>query len=69
MIEKNAIIEDRDVNVPMTALEFFLSMPDNLILDVIKYDPEDTKIMCLALSLELNGIISKKENSEIFLEN
>jgi hypothetical protein len=56
MIEKNATIEDRVVKDPITALEFFNMLPDELLLDMIKYDPEGVKAMCFALGLELNGI-------------
>ena len=56
MIEKNATIEDKGVNNQLTTLGFFYSLPDELLLDMIKYDPEGVKVMCFAIGLELNGI-------------
>jgi hypothetical protein len=69
MTEKSVTTEDKDVSVPITALEFFLSLPDDLILNILEYDPEGMYMMCLALSLELNGINIEKKNSKVFLEN
>jgi hypothetical protein len=69
MIEKSVTIEDKDANNSITALEFFLSLPDDLILNIIEYDPEGIYMMCLTLGLELNGINIKEKNSKAYLEN
>ena len=69
MIEKSVTIEDKDASTSITALEFFLSLPDDLILNILEHDPEGMYMMCLALGLELNGIDVKEKNSKVFLEN
>jgi hypothetical protein len=69
MIEENMTIKNKSGNIPITTLEFFMSLPDDLILNMIVYDPEGIIIICLALGLELNNINVKKEKSKIFLEN
>ena len=40
MIEKSVTTEDKDVSTSITALEFFLSLPDDLILNILEHDPE-----------------------------
>lgn len=67
MIKKNATIEDKGVNNQLTALGFFYSLPDELLLDMIEYDPEGVKLMCFTLGLELNNIdINKRDIKDSF---
>jgi hypothetical protein len=68
MTEKNVIIEDKDVNTPITALKFFMSLPDELLLNMIQYDFEGIYMMCLALGLELNDIDFKEKPTKMVLE-
>jgi hypothetical protein len=38
-----------------TALEVFMSMPDDLLVAMLQRDPEGIQIMCLALGIELSN--------------
>lgn len=36
-----------------TALDVFMALPDELVMNIMKYDKEGLYMMCLALSMEL----------------
>ena len=39
----------------ITAMETFMSLPDELLIEMIYKDPEGINIMCMALGIELSN--------------
>jgi len=37
------------------ALDVFMALPDDLVIDMIKYDREGILIMCIAMGVELSN--------------
>ena len=40
---------------PVTAMEVFMSLPDDLLIEMIYKDPEGINVMCMALGIELSN--------------
>lgn len=46
----------------ITAMETFMSLPDELLIEMINKDPEGIDVICLALGIELNNIKYTKKS-------
>ena len=46
----------------ITAMETFMSLPDELLIEMIYKDPEGINVICLALGIELNNIKYAKKS-------
>jgi hypothetical protein len=47
--------KDTKIKKPVTAVEVFMSLPDDLLIEMIYKDPEGINIMCMALGIELSN--------------
>ena len=47
--------KDTKIKKPVTAMEVFMSLPDDLLIEMIYKDPEGINIMCMALGIELSN--------------
>lgn len=45
-----------------SALDIFMTLPDELVMGMVKYDKEGTYIICLALAIDFLDKTSLKEN-------
>jgi hypothetical protein len=49
------MIKDTKIKKPVTAMEVFMSLPDDLLIEMIYKDPEGINVMCMALGIELSN--------------
>jgi hypothetical protein len=50
------MIKDTKLKKPVTAMETFMSLPDDLLIEMIYKDPEGINVICMALGIELSGL-------------
>jgi hypothetical protein len=55
------MIKDTKIKKPATAMETFMSLPDDLLIEMIHKDPEGVNVICMALGIELSGVKSIRD--------
>ena len=55
------MIKDTKIKKPVTAMETFMSLPDDLLIEMIYKDPEGINVICMTLGIELSGVKSIRE--------